>query len=223
MPFATDQERALANLLVSVMNSREQEGARVSRILHDDVGQVLSAIGLQLDLLRMDLNDDPAAARSRIAEIQRMLDKAISHVRDLSYELNPSVVERTGLQCALDRLVGRFRKENTAAIRFHHDAAPPLPLEVANALYKIAEQALDNAARHAGASEIAVSVRAGHGVALEIRDNGLGFCPETAGETPGLGLHLMRHYAEQAGLRLSIASAPERGTTVRADFRGSPE
>src|ERR1017187_8585006 len=100
---ATEEERSLAHLLVSVMHAREQEGARVSRILHDEVGQVLSAIGLQLDLLRMDLHDKAADNTKRILEIQKVLELSVGQVRDLSYELNPAIVERTGLQFALDR------------------------------------------------------------------------------------------------------------------------
>ncbi len=219
MGFATDQERALANLLVSVMHAREQEGAHISRILHDEVGQVLSAVGLQLDLLRMDLQENPSGSLSRIVEIQKVLEQAVTQVRDLSYELNPAIVERTGLQFALDRLRGRHGKAFGGTIRLFFDPSVRVPLEVATALYKIAEQALDNAVRHAQAAQVEVLVKPSkHGVALEVRDNGIGFSP---GQSPGLGLHLMRHYAAQAGLRFSVASAPERGTIVRAIYRAS--
>jgi signal transduction histidine kinase len=225
MPFATDQERALANLLVSVMNNREQEGARVSRILHDDVGQVLSAIGLQLDLVRMDVKEDPAAAAQRISDVQRVLEKAISHVRDLSYELNPSVVERAGLKAALDRLVSRHSAGSSGSIRLLFDHSVRLPAATATAIYKIAEQALDNAVRHSGASVIDVLVKAARGgEMLEVRDDGQGFAPDgSRGETPGLGLHLMRHYAAEAGLRFALVSAPGKGTIVRAIHRGSSQ
>ncbi|HWR51058.1 MAG TPA: histidine kinase [Bryobacteraceae bacterium] len=225
MPFATDQERALANLLVSVMNSREQEGARVSRILHDEVGQVLSAVGLQLDLVRMDVKDDPAAATQRISDVQRMLEKAICHIRDLSYELNPCVVERAGLQAALDRLVSRHRADHTGAVRLMYDHSVRLPGGVATAVYKIAEQALDNAVRHSGASTIDVIVKMGKGSELlEVRDDGQGFEPNgSRGEAPGLGLHLMRHYAVEAGLRFALVSAPGKGTIVRAIHKGSSQ
>jgi two-component system, NarL family, sensor kinase len=219
--MATDQQRSLASLLVSVMNAREQEGARVSRILHDDVGQVLSAIGLQLDLLRMDLNEHVADCQPRILEIQKVLELAVAQVRDLSYELNPSIVERTGLQFALDRLVGRFRKDFAGSIRLLFDSSVRLPLEAATAVYKIAEQALENAVTHSGATRIEVMVKLGkQGISLEVRDNGTGV-PEDgkAADTTGLGLHLMRYHANQSGLRFSVASIPEQGTIVRAIFR----
>jgi signal transduction histidine kinase len=203
------------------MNAREQEGARVSRLLHDEVGQVLSAIGLQLDLLRMDLADDPKAAAARIGEIQRILEQAIGHVRDLSYELNPSVVERAGLQPALERLVARHRLEYVGKIHVEYQCAIRPPLEVSTAFYKIAEQALENAVRHSGAADIAIVVKGGRDrVALKVRDDGVGFWPSGArGKAPGLGIHLMRHYAADAHLRFSLASAPGKGTIVRAIHR----
>ncbi len=203
------------------MNAREQEGARVSRILHDDVGQVLSAIGLQLDLLRMDLNENVADCTGRIADIQKVLELAVAQVRDLSYELNPSIVERTGLQFALDRLVGRYRKDFSGSLRLLFDSSVRIPLEPATAVYKIAEQALENSVKHSGATRIEVLVKPGkHGATLEVRDNGRGFAeqPEVL-ESKGLGLHMMRYHAAQSGLRFSVASVPERGTIVRAFFR----
>jgi len=203
------------------MNAREEEGARVSRILHDDVGQILSAIGLQLDLLRMDINENVAGCSRRIVEIQKVIELAVAQVRDLSYELNPSIVERTGLQFALDRLAGRFRKDFSGSIRLLFDPSVRLPLETATAVYKIAEQALDNAVRHSGATKVEVVVKSGRpGVTLEIRDNGSGFAAtRPADDAQGLGLNLMRYHAAQSGLRFSVASIPEQGTIVRAIFR----
>jgi signal transduction histidine kinase len=220
MPFATDQERELANLLVSVMHARDQDGARISRILHDEVGQILSAIGLQLDLLRMDITENVADATLRIGDIQKVIETAVVQVRDLSYELNPSVVARTGLAFALDRLVGRYRKNWSGSIRLLFDSALRVSVESATALYKIAEQALDNAVMHSGCTQIQVLVkRAKDGVALEIRDNGKGF--PSALEAGGLGLHLMKYHAVQTGLQFSVASSPEKGTIVKAIYRAS--
>ena len=223
MTFATDQERTLTHLLVRVMNARELEGARISRTLHDDVGQVLSAIGLQLDLLRMDLNENVADGEKRIAEIQKVLEQAVAQVRDLSYELNPSVVERAGLQFALDRLVGRGRKEFPGTIRLLFDSSVRVPVEAATAMYKIAEQALDNAVEHAHCTQIELLVKpARRAAVLEVRDNGCGFAPDAPGmASKGLGLHLMRHHAAQAGLQFSLATASEKGTIVRAIYRAS--
>jgi signal transduction histidine kinase len=218
MQFATDQERALADLLVRAMNAREREGARIARILHDEIGQVLSAIGLQLDLLRMDIAENPAQATGRIGDVQKVIEAAVAQVRDLSYELNPCIVERSGLPAALDRLVGRYRKIHQGAIRLLFDSSVRVPVHPATAFYKIAEQALDNAVCRSGADHIAILVKPSKGAAvIEIRDNGKGFLPDR--ESTGLGMRLMKYYAEEAGLQFSVASAHEKGTIVRAIFR----
>jgi len=220
MAFATDQERELANLLISVMHARDQEGARISRILHDEVGQILSAIGLQLDLLRMDIKENVEADSQRIAVIQKVLETAVDQVRDLSYESNPSIVERAGLPFALDRLVGRYRKTFAGAIRLLFDSSVRVPVEPATALYNIVEEAVDNAVAHSGGSQIEILVKpAKDGVTLEVRDNGKGISPEQ--ESTGLGLHLMKYQASLAGLQFSVASAPEKGTIVRAIYRAA--
>lgn len=220
MAFATDQERALTSLLVSMMSAREQEGARASRLLHDEVGQVLSAIGLQLDLLRMDLQENVESGAKRIAEIQRILELAVVQVRDLSYELNPAIVERAGLQFALDRLVGRYRKDFHGTLRLLFDPAVRVPVGPATAMYKICEQALDNAVQHASPTQVEVFVRPSRQtVALEVRDNGKGFSMEEAEESKGLGLHIMRYHASRGDLLFSVTSGPEKGTIVRAIFR----
>ena len=98
-----------ADWVACLKQACEGERLRISRLLHDEVGQVLSALGLQLELLRMDLSDVPAAAE-RIAGTQKLLASALEQVRELSYELNPAIVERLGLHASLERLVGRYRR-----------------------------------------------------------------------------------------------------------------
>lgn len=211
-----DQQHALSRLLVATINSREEEYARVSRLLHDEVGQVLSAVGLQLDVMKLDFKSALPELVPRIAEIQQMLDSAVRQVRTLSYDMNPAVVERAGLQYALERLVGRFRERCDASIRYLFDASVRVPLNVGNAWYKIAEHALDNAVRHAEATRIELRVRGGkQAPVLEVRDNGKGFPAGEARESSaGVGLLLMEHYAAAAGLQLEIKSKPGKGTVV---------
>lgn len=210
-------QSSLKRMIVSVINAREMESNRVSRLLHDEVGQVLSAVGLQLDVLKLDFKAQVPELVDRIREIQQMLDQAVTQVRALSYDLNPAVVEKAGLQSALDRLVGRYRSDFTGSLRFTYDSSVRPPLDVANAWYKIAELALENAVQHAQASKIEVSIRpTPKGSVLEIRDDGCGFSREDASvRTPGLGLLLVEHYATQAPIHVDVKSSPGKGTTVR--------
>src|SRR5258706_14403153 len=143
-------------MLISLVTSREQDGTRGARVLHDEVGQVLSAVGLQLDVLRLDLQDKVPEIMARTAEIQQMLELAITQVRGLSFELNPAIVERAGLQFAMERLCGKYRDQFRGNLRLQYDQGIRVPLAAGNAIYKISELALENALVHAQATMIEV-------------------------------------------------------------------
>lgn len=220
----TETQTLLKRMIVSAINAREVESARVSRLLHDEVGQVLSAVGLQLEVLKLDYKAAAPEIVDRVHEIQRLLERAVDQVRALSYDLNPAVVERAGLQSALDRLTGRFRTQFDGTIRFFYDPAVKLPLEVANVWYKIAELSLENAVQHAKANRIELQIRASKRKArMEIRDDGCGFNPKDANaHTPGLGLLLIDHYAAQAPVGVSLKSKPGSGTAVICEYPVAP-
>jgi signal transduction histidine kinase len=221
----TDGQRALKRLLLSTINARDAENQRVSRRLHDEVGQVLSAVGLQLDVLKLDFRAQIPELTPRIDEIQRALDQAVQEVRALSYDLNPAVVERAGLHYALERLVGRLRTGFAGTLRLLSDPSLRVPLRIGNAWYKIAEHAIENAVMHAESTKIEVQVRPGpRFAALEVRDNGKGFDVEqTRSQSAGLGLLLIEHYASTAGIDLSIRSSAEKGTAVIARYNSAPD
>jgi signal transduction histidine kinase len=218
-PTEEDVQTLLAGKLVALINERERELARVSRVLHDRVGQVLSAVGLQLDVMRMDFEQQAPGIVPRTAEIQQMLEEVIEELRGLSYELNPSVVERAGLQFALDRLVGRFRETYRGTMRLFVDSAARVPEEMAGTFYKLAEFALDNVVEHSESNHAEVLVRQVRDrFVLEVRDNGRGFdTNETVDSVQGgLGLLLMKYYASRDGMKLTIHSIAGKGTTVKA-------
>jgi len=139
-------------------------------------------------------------------------------VREYSYELNPSTVERAGLRPALDRLAQRPRDRFAGVVRVNVDPSLKVEPGLAKAFYHIAHEAVENAVQHSGCSSIDISVKTARGsTVLEVRDNGRGFDPdEIQGGHRGLGLLSMEHYAVQGGLELSIVSTRDIGTTVRA-------
>ena len=214
----TEAQQVLQRMLVSTINARDAEYQRVSRLLHDEVGQVLSAVGLQLAVLRLDLESQVPEIGERTQEIQKILEEAVERVRSLSYDLNPAVVDRAGLQLALERLIGRLRSGYIGALRFMYDHTAKVPAVVANAWYKITELAIENAIRHASATRIEVQVKpTAKGLVLEIRDNGVGFVVEQARtQGAGIGLLLLDHYALQAPVSFEIKSSPGKGTVVRS-------
>jgi signal transduction histidine kinase len=207
-----------------MLKAQASERGRLARFLHDEVGQSLSAAGLQLDLLRMDFEQAAPAIRARTAELQAMLETIMAGVREYSYELNPDIVERAGLHSALDRLVGRTRKSFSGNLRLLADSTLRFPPQVGSALYKIAAEALENAIQHSGCSLIEVIIKfTPAGPTMEVRDNGKGFDADGPLEiNRGLGLQVMEHYAELAKLRLSVSSERGRGTTVRAIYEYGP-
>jgi signal transduction histidine kinase len=215
-PWST-AERELRHTVLGALRAQEFERSMMSRFLHDTVGQNLSAAGLQLDLIRMDLEAQPEVG-VRIAEIQQNLEGMMQQLRDYSYELNPNLVERAGLHAALDRLAGRMRGRFQGTLRLILDPSQKVPSRFGTALYQIAQEAVENAVQHSGCSLIEIAIKSTKGgPILEVRDNGRGFDPAGALEgRRGLGLLTMEHFAAQAGLDVSIASTRENGTVVRA-------
>jgi two-component system NarL family sensor kinase len=218
----TTAERELRHTVLGALKSQEFERKMASKFLHDTVGQNLTALGLQLDLVRMDLETPAPEACRRIEEVQKVLGTIMEDVREYSYRLNPSTVERAGLRTALDRLLIRVRGQFTGSVRLNVDPSLKLDPAVAPALFHIAQEALENALRHAGCSAIEIAVKSTrNGPSLEVRDNGRGFDPaDLAAGRRGLGLLSMEHYAAQAGLTLSIVSGRSSGTTVHAAQTG---
>jgi signal transduction histidine kinase len=215
-----DQE--LRRTVLSALKAQEFERNMLSKFLHDSVGQNLTALGLQLDLIRMDMETVSPETCGRIAEIQKLLEGMMEEVREYSYALNPSTVERAGLRSALDRLATRIRERFTGTLRLNVDPSLKLDKKIAVALYHIAQEAVENAVQHSSCSSIEIAVKSSRtGTFLEVRDNGRGFDPaDLLGGGRGLGLLSMEHYAAQAGLELAINSTREMGTTVRAAAEG---
>ena len=210
-----DQE--LRNTVLGALKAQEFERKVAAAFLHDTVGQNMTALGLQLDLVRMDLESISPEICQRISEIQKLLGSMMEEVREYSYELNPATVERAGLRSALDRLASRFQGHFTGAVRLNVDPSLKLDKRLATAMFHIAQEALENAAQHSSCSAVEIAVKSTrNGTFLEVRDNGRGFDPaDLSGGCRGLGLLAMEHYAAQAGLELSITSTRE-GTSVRA-------
>ena len=217
-------EHELRHTVLGALKAMEFERKTASSFLHDSVGQNLTAFGLQLDLLRMDVEQALPGSGARIGEMQSVLEEMMDKVRAYSHELNPSTVERAGLRPALDRLASRTRKRFSGTLRLNVDPSLKLDPGVASAMYQIAQEAVENSVQHSGCTMIEVTVRATSArTCMEVRDNGRGFDPgDLARGCRGLGLLTMEHYAAQAGLDLSVASDRRRGTTVRATaVRGS--
>jgi signal transduction histidine kinase len=202
-------------MLFAAMNEHEAVLSRVSRLLHDDVSQVLSAVGLQLDAMRMDFREQAPGVDNRATEIQELLEQAIEQLRDITNELNPSIVERAGLQFALDRLIGKARVGFAGNMRLHFDPSLRVPTILAKAFFKITECAVEIARAAPACSLIEIHVKRAQGeYVLEISDN----APVDDSASPPLGQLLMDYYASKNHVTLRTERVPGKGSFIRASF-----
>ena len=197
-----------------LLEHQEHERAALSRELHDQLGQSLFALSLNLEAIEGELSP---ASSARGPESVGAIKKMIEQVQTLAFELRPSTLDDFGLVEALANLVTRHER---AGVRASFTATPTdarAPVEIETACFRIVQEALTNVARHARARHIEVTLTA-QDVALEVtvRDDGVGFSVE--GLRTGLGLMGMGERAELVGGSLDIESAPGAGTTLRARF-----
>jgi len=213
---ASSTEQRFRSLALAALEKQQQERGKLARVLHDDVAQILSGAGLQLDILRMDLAASFPRISSCTEEIQELLDRAVRQIRELSYELNRDIVARAGFQPALDLLVGRFQKIFSGTLRLSYESLVRIPVGAAVAMEKIAEEAVDNAVRHARCDRIEITVKVTRkGAVLQVRDNGSGFDYHVEQNSPrGLGLLMMEYWAARAGLRLGVNGQGSKGATI---------
>jgi signal transduction histidine kinase len=198
-----------------LIEQQEQERSELARELHDQLGQSLVAISLNLQAIEGELSPSSCA---RVPESTQIIKKMIEQVRTLAFELRPAILDEFGLVEALRNLVKRHGERLGVPASF--TAKPDdarAPAEIETACFRIVQEALSNVGRHARARHVEVTLTA-QDVALEVtvRDDGISFNVERA--RGGLGLVGMGERAELAGGSLEIESVPGAGTTVRARF-----
>ena len=226
----TERKRAEAALRdyterLRVLGSRIEEiqeigRKQIARVLHDQVGQNLTALGIYLNILRSKLPAEwEAKVVDQLDDSLRLLEETMQCVRDVMAELRPLVLDEYGLVAALRWYAERFSKR-TGMSSLMVDGCPTTRLSplAEMALFRIAQEALTNVSKHAQAGQVTIQVEPlGDGVCMTIADNGIGFefdaRYEFAGE-PGWGLMTMRERAESVGGRLRVESKPGQGTRV---------
>ena len=212
------QLRALSARLQSV---REEERVKVAREIHDELGQVLTALKINLDWLerKLGLRDtDPSLnpLLDRVVESAEIADSAISSVQRIASELRPSLLDNLGLDAALEQEARRFEQRSGIACRVNLPAnSVELPTEAATALFRIFQEALTNVARHAQATEVRAALQSEPElVVLLVEDNGQGIHAEALTDARSLGLLGMRERAAVLGGEVSIVAIQPHGTRV---------
>lgn len=209
---AQDRLRLLSG---SIMSNQEKERKALARELHDELGQVLTALRMDAVWLHEALPPDNAKARERALEMCRLIDQAIDDVRGLSTRLRPGVLDDLGLIDALDWYTSDFEKRTGITCIFKAHRVPRVGALVATAAYRIVQEALTNVLRHAQATQVKVTLKGGAGIlTLTVTDNGRGFNPQKIGESESLGLAGMQERASLLGGRFRIQSQSGKGTRV---------
>ena len=196
--------------------ARDAERHRVARELHDSVLQTLYGIALGAESIRSLAAQDPRAAPEVAEYVVQLARSALEEMRTLILELRPEVLEQDGLVASLRRLVAPMTSRYGIEVALELDQEPSAAVEVKEALFRIAQEALQNVARHAAAAHVRVALSSAPGrVALEVEDDGVGF--DAGAEYTGhLGQKTMRERAELVGGTLDVRSVPGTGTRVLA-------
>lgn len=204
----------LRRLSVSLESVREEERARISRELHDELGQQLTGLKLELTWLGTRLREGRQPALDMVGSMRQMLDDAIVSVRRLSSELRPRILDDLELGEAVSWQVAELTRRCNIDARCDLPAAELVKDDtMATALFRIVQEALTNVARHADADRLDVAlVSDGRHLVLSIHDSGKGFVYDGSGG--GIGLLSMRERATALHGKFRIISAPGRGTTI---------
>jgi signal transduction histidine kinase len=230
-----DEDVDLIHLLAghaasAITNARLQEQTRELSIvaernrlaldLHDSVSQKLFGLVLSAEAASTLLERDPAAAGEQVAKLSGLATEALEELRSLVFELRPPDLERDGLAGALRKHIELLVRLQGRWIELDVDGELAAEPARDRELLRIAQEAIQNALRHADASRIAVRLQASGGaIVLEVADDGVGFDPAAAGlRSRRLGLTSMEERSERAGGRLEVRSSPGAGTTVRLEL-----
>jgi signal transduction histidine kinase len=194
-------------------HAEEQERRRIGRELHDEAGQSLLLLHLQLEMLERGA---PVRMRSGLAEARTTVERIVTELRRIVAALSPSVLERMGLVRAIRQLAARFEKTCGIAPRVRVRGSSTLPMEIQEVVYRVAQESLQNAAKHARANVVNLSLEiTDKSVRLRVADNGAGFTVDTARSRPGsFGLAGMRERAALWGGALMIRSSPGKGSAI---------
>lgn len=214
-------QQRLRALAAQLLNVQEEERRRIARELHDDITQKLAMLGIEVGLIHRDLADSHRLGEERLAGVQDQVMRLSDDVRQLSHQLHPSVLEHSGLAPALEAFCREIARQTGIDVRMvARDVSSQIPRAVATGFYRIAQEALRNAAKHSGAKTVTVTLSCQQGILrLAIADDGRGFDVESQEASPGIGMISMRERTRLIDGKLSVESEPGEGTRLAVEAR----
>jgi PAS domain S-box-containing protein len=208
-----DSIRRLTNHL---QNIREEERQHIAREIHDELGQLLTVLKMDVSLLRKKIGPLSEEASSKLTDMLGVIDKTVKTVRRIASELRPTLLDDLGLVAAMEWHLEEFEKRSGIQSRFISSIREEvIPQSYKIGLFRILQESLTNVARHSGATEVSVILDVtDNGIVMSITDNGKGFDPVLARKKKTLGLIGMRERMQMIGGEYNISSIPGKGTTT---------
>lgn len=213
------RERYTHELVAKLMSAQEDERKRIARDLHDEVGQGLSTISVQIALLARKLPADDESQKIA-AGLQATIKELMNHVRNAAYAMRPAILDDLGLGPAIRWYAQEYLAAEGPQIKLDIDNLCPEPsAETETVIFRVAQEALLNAVKYSQAAEIGLSLKSSpQGICLAVQDNGVGFDPAEVSKSSrrSLGLQSMQERVALVDGSLRVSSTPGRGTTVEA-------
>jgi signal transduction histidine kinase len=205
-------EWALRDVASKLVAAQETERSRIGRELHDDLGQRAALLAVKLEQLSGNTRMPAAKLRAGVADAERMLHELAVSIHELSYQLHPAKLRLLGLVATLEALC----RDSGARVSFSaHNIPAHVPEQTALCVFRVTQEALQNAVKHSGAEDIHVQLRGtGSHLTLRVSDTGSGFDPRA--DRAGIGLVTMHERVELSGGSLKIEAARSTGTTIEA-------
>jgi len=209
-------EEALSSVSGRLIEAHEEERTWIARELHDDINQRLALLAINLDHLKEELPPGSAELRRKIEDTSKQVSELVSDIHAMSHRLHSLKLDSLGLAAAAAGFCRELSDRQKVQIDFHSEGIPKkLPQGISLCLFRVLQEALQNATRHSGSRCFQVTLsRSSTEIQLTVQDSGIGFDPEAALRGPGLGLTSMKERVKLIGGELSLDTKPHRGTTV---------
>lgn len=222
---AQAMQEKLRNLSSKILSTQEEERKRISRELHDEVGQSLTAISVTLGALKR--NGDPDSCNRKFAEAQKLLQETMEAVHGFARDLRPTMLDELGLLPAMRSYLKGFAGRTGLRVHFHgNPVAEKLTDAQKTVVYRVAQESLTNVSKHARAHQVDMTIRKfKNGICMEITDDGKSFKPEAlnnGGHNGRLGLLGMQERVRLVSGQFTVKPQPGKGTTVRVVIPFNP-
>ncbi len=216
-------EEAIRELSGKLINAQEAERARIARDLHDNVGQRVSMLSIDVELIKQGLPESEVALRGQLDDLGRQTAELARDIRRLSHQLHSAMLDHVGLLAATRELCRQVSQQHGIAIGVADlDVPSSIPNDISLCFFRVLQESLANLVKHSGTDSAKVELLGYDGVlTLRVSDLGRGFDPDSG--KPGLGLISMKERLRLVGGRLSLHSAPGAGTEIVAEVRLSKQ